>query len=656
MAKVRHPNLIGIHVLDKTPAGQPYMVSDLIEGEPLTELVRQERPGPERIETLVSGICLGLEALHAAGILHRDLKPDNVLVRPDGTPVLLDFGIARELDAETLTQTGALMGTPGFMSPEQAQGHSFRELDARTDVYGVGAILYYLLARRAPHEGISVTQVLLATVERPIDWTPTRGAPSRLIEVARRALSKDPARRQASAAALREELSDTGNSRDRKRALLVGTSLVAAALSVLALAGVLLRGYEPGPSASRPPGEAATPSPSQTPDPALAQVFQPLHRPTHASPGSARIQFASNGLFLQRCQHSGKLRLIQHEAEGNTWRDLKPIRIPRGASLAYPQGKDHDRPPPWAIAWERVGTEFIGVDLRTRVAKTKRVALTDLNGLVEFPPERLASELGQDAILAQHVRSSDSDLLLAFASSPPARGPIRVFQFDWEQRQVARYYPARALEDAPANVRDLTSLQTGICVAAGQCAGGPPIRIWFIDPDQTVHGTWPYRDFPVDLPDADGTAVVGLALPERYRFVLWGDSAGGLHLVRWKNPTSVDPVEGAPARLRKHLELDRLPGPVLGLATVFRRGKLLLFAASGQAHDPEAWAQREANELRVYSLSLQPKTRLELLARRPLRPLAYAWLRVSHDGEWLWAARADCSIEIWSVAKLLASD
>ena len=659
MAKVRHPNLIGIHSLDRTPAGKPYLVSDLIEGQTLTELVRQEQPDPERVLALVQGVCRGLEALHAAGVLHRDLKPENVLVRPDGTPVLLDFGIARELDAESLTQSGELLGTPGFMTPEQAMGNS--TYDVRIDVYGVGALLYFLLARRAPYEGASLTQVLLATVEEPLDCEPLEGAPPALVSAARRALSKRPSDRPGSVAQLREELTaDPSGSRAGLRILLLAVALAAALAAALGALSTLSFGDAfasptPSPTLSR----QASPAVSRSAEPASSecQVLPALHAPTHEAPGSARVRRGSDELFFQHCGHSSKLRLVQRGAGAQTWTDPIRLQIPPGASLAYPPDGNPTRPPPWGLAWERISAEFVAIDFKRRTTKPKRLEVINPYGKITHSLEWTLRELGGTPITAQHLRTSDHTLFVALASDPPTRGPIRALEFDWAQRQLKRYRPERDLTDAPSNVRDLTNLLPGTCLAVGECAGGPPIRIWFINPDLSPHGTWPYVGQPEALPQADGTAVTGWAFEtERLRFALWGDVAGDLHLAKWKQGVTSGTTEGIPARVEKHLELDRLPGPVLGLATLVRRDQLLVFAASGHADRPEAWGRGEANELRVYSLTFEPAPVLELRARRTLRPSAYTGLRVSHDGAWLFAARADCALEIWQVAKLLEGE
>ncbi|HBP19627.1 MAG TPA: serine/threonine protein kinase, partial [Planctomycetes bacterium] len=119
LARVRQRNVIEIHELGRSDAG-PYLVMELIEGESLADRLRLGPLAPAAAVEVVSGVAAGVAALHEAGIVHRDLKPENVLLRDGGTPVLLDFGLARELDARSLTETGALLGTPAYMAPEQA--------------------------------------------------------------------------------------------------------------------------------------------------------------------------------------------------------------------------------------------------------------------------------------------------------------------------------------------------------------------------------------------------------------------------------------------------------------------------------------------------------------------------------------------------------
>ncbi|MCW8141065.1 MAG: serine/threonine protein kinase, partial [Planctomycetota bacterium] len=203
LARVRHPGVVTIHKLGRAAEG-PYLVQELVEGAPLSALCEDGPVAPARAAELVRDLARAVEAVHAAGILHRDLKPQNVIVRArDGRPVLLDFGLAREVDSETLTKTGVPLGTPAFMSPEQARGQ--RDLDARTDVYGLGAVLYTLLAGRPPFEGESFVTLLARVLKEPPPPLPEQVPPD-LAELCRATLAKAPADRPPTAAALALDL------------------------------------------------------------------------------------------------------------------------------------------------------------------------------------------------------------------------------------------------------------------------------------------------------------------------------------------------------------------------------------------------------------------------------------------------------------------
>ncbi|MCA8925657.1 MAG: serine/threonine protein kinase, partial [Planctomycetes bacterium] len=156
LARLRHPHVVSILGAGEHE-GCPWLALEFVEGESLQERLRRGGPLPvdEAIE-LATQLAQALSYVHACGVLHRDLKPDNVLLRK-GAALLTDFGLARDEDfAESrLSRTGVLMGTPGYWAPEQAQGDK-HAIGETTDVYGLGAVLYACLTGRAPVEADSL--------------------------------------------------------------------------------------------------------------------------------------------------------------------------------------------------------------------------------------------------------------------------------------------------------------------------------------------------------------------------------------------------------------------------------------------------------------------------------------------------------------------
>lgn len=168
VAAVRHPAVLDIYDVGETPDGRPYIVTELLEGESLGD--RLDRGAlPLALAVFVTRrICEAVLAAHERGVIHRDLKPDNVFLVGDldaPTVKVLDFGLARVLDSTdtSLTRTGIVMGTPGYMSPEQALGE---KVDHRTDIYGAGAILYAMLTGHAPYEEETAQMTVLAVMNR----------------------------------------------------------------------------------------------------------------------------------------------------------------------------------------------------------------------------------------------------------------------------------------------------------------------------------------------------------------------------------------------------------------------------------------------------------------------------------------------------------
>jgi serine/threonine-protein kinase len=203
VAKLNHPNIIQVYTVGQTGDGQPYIAMQYIAGgslqEKLQELAdRKKLLTTEQALNTVRQIALALGAAHKAGIVHRDLKPANVLIRPDGSPVLVDLGIAAVQGGAKLTQTGSVIGTPAYMSPEQVRGGP---LDGRADLYALGIMLYEILAGIRPFDADESIAVLHKQVyEDPLPLNHLRSdlSPQTLLLVAT-ALQKDPSHRYQSA-------------------------------------------------------------------------------------------------------------------------------------------------------------------------------------------------------------------------------------------------------------------------------------------------------------------------------------------------------------------------------------------------------------------------------------------------------------------------
>ncbi len=215
VAQLSHPNIVT--VIDRGEAdGHQFIVFEYIDGENLKELVGRTGPLPVRraIELGVA-IAEGLAFAHEHGLVHRDVKPQNVLLNGDGQAKVTDFGIARSLDVEHgVTQTGTVMGTSNYLSPEQASG---KPVTPATDVYSLGVVLYELLTAAVPFPGDNFVAVAMKHLnDPPPDILQSRpDVPLRLASALDRALEKEPARRFASmdefAAELRQSLQELGS-------------------------------------------------------------------------------------------------------------------------------------------------------------------------------------------------------------------------------------------------------------------------------------------------------------------------------------------------------------------------------------------------------------------------------------------------------------
>jgi serine/threonine protein kinase len=204
-AKLSHPNVV--HVYDQGDEdGIPFIVMEYVEGTTLGDELRRSGPfPPARVVDLALQICGGLEHAHASGLVHRDIKPGNLLLREDGTVKIADFGIARAAQATKLTQIGSVLGTAAYLAPEQASGEP---VTAAADIYSLGCVLFESLTGRTPYVFETLPELVVKQREEPI--TPIRelrpDVPAELEAAVMHCLARRPDYRPASAAALAQEL------------------------------------------------------------------------------------------------------------------------------------------------------------------------------------------------------------------------------------------------------------------------------------------------------------------------------------------------------------------------------------------------------------------------------------------------------------------
>jgi serine/threonine protein kinase len=292
---VAHPNVVRVYDAGEHE-DRPYFVMEYVEGETLEDVVGHEGrlAAPRAVELLLQA-CAGIQAAHEKGLVHRDVKPQNLLLRTDGVLKVVDFGIARAQDGTQLTEAGTVLGSAGYMSPEQLAGG---EVTAAADVYGLGAVLYDLLTGRPPRAPGRLAEV---SVDEPITAPRdlVRSIPPSLERTIMRCLARSPEARPGSAAALARELEATAPgsptrpratrapldaparttnpprtaaiTRFRRRpvALLVAVAALAVALAAGLALGLALRGGDAGPGGSAlPPRPAAIPPVPHSDDPA----------------------------------------------------------------------------------------------------------------------------------------------------------------------------------------------------------------------------------------------------------------------------------------------------------------------------------------------------------------------------------------------------
>src|SRR5208282_1155187 len=196
-----HPNIGAIHGVEETGDGRAFIVMAFYEGESLWQKIhRGPIPFSESVDIAIQ-MAQGLEAAHARNIVHRDVKPSNVLITQQGLVKIVDFGLARVVTASAMTQTGGTSGTVGYMSPEQSLG---RPIDRRTDIWSLGVVLAEMLTGKNPFGHDSISAIVVAILnDAPLSM---EGVPAELQQIAYRALSKQPAHRYQTCTEFRTDL------------------------------------------------------------------------------------------------------------------------------------------------------------------------------------------------------------------------------------------------------------------------------------------------------------------------------------------------------------------------------------------------------------------------------------------------------------------
>ncbi len=208
-ASLHHPGVAAVYDFGESPASdppsdrsgvaRPYLVMELVDGQPLSALLEPGQPlDPDATRDLLAQAADALGAAHTAGIVHRDVKPANLLVTPDRLVKITDFGIARATEGMSLTETGQVMGTPQYLSPEQAQGGT---ATSASDVYSLGVVAFECLAGRRPYVAETAVATALAHLREPVPELPD-DVPADLAAVVRRAMAKSPEDRYADATEL----------------------------------------------------------------------------------------------------------------------------------------------------------------------------------------------------------------------------------------------------------------------------------------------------------------------------------------------------------------------------------------------------------------------------------------------------------------------
>ncbi len=339
VAQLSHPNIVAVYDAIEDTAGDSRrlaVVMQLVNGKSLRQLLdEQRRLSPDLTIHIGSCVAAALDAAHRAGLVHRDVKPGNILITPDGRVLLTDFGIAKGLGAtgDDLTSANVMMGTAKYLSPEQVRG---KKLDGRADLYSLGLVLYECLAGRVPFLGETDTDTALARLNRdPTDLARLRPTlPYGLAELIHRLLARRPMDRYATGAELRAALTKIANRTDDPNAATppVGTATRAPTDENAAVAEAqpgTIGGYRPVPRSGRPAGPAhrgdRTPTSTTRPRQHPNRTFEGRHGPSLILVG---------GLLAAALVLGGVLWTTLHDSSPDSGFAAPPTVLPTSSTAA----------------------------------------------------------------------------------------------------------------------------------------------------------------------------------------------------------------------------------------------------------------------------------------------------------------------------------